>query len=109
MLTAIVVQVSPSVAAVSKTLRRVAPWVLGTLVAAVAASCASMGNRPDLVMETAAPALGDAAFARDMALRRGAIQVKVPRDGALHVMSDDAPVPQRAMKDRRTTASGAIK
>ena len=103
MLSAILVQFRSSVATFAKTARtggRIAPWLLPVFVAALGTSCASMAKRGDLVIETAAPASGDAAFARHMALRRSEARVrKVPQGETRHATSDDAPDRQRAMKD----------
>ena len=75
MLSAILVQTSSSVATVAKTVRagvRIA-WLPPVVVSPVATGCASISKRPDLVIETAELAPGDAAFARQMALRRGQV------------------------------------
>ena len=59
-----------------------------------------MAKRPDIVIETVAPAPGDASFARHMALRRDEARVRKPPQGeARHATSDDAPDRQSAMTD----------
>src|SRR5688572_140109 len=91
MLSAILVHASASVATVTKALRRIAPCVLAVLVAAAATSCTSVAKRPDLVIETSAPAAGDPAFARHIALRGGEARTKKrPPDEARRATSDDA-------------------
>ena len=100
MLSAILVHASASVATVTKALRRIAPCVLAVLVAAAATSCTSVAKRPDLVIETSAPAAGDPAFARHMARRRGEARVrKLPQESVRRAMYDDALERQRAIED----------
>ena len=59
-----------------------------------------MTKRPDLVIETAAPGPGDAAFARHMARRRGEARVrKLPQESGRRAMYDDVLERQRAIED----------
>src|SRR5690242_2274673 len=97
MLSAILVQASSSVATVGNILpsgRRIPRWV-PVLAAAIATSCSSISKRPALVIETAEPTPGDAAFSRkNMALRRGqAFTGQLSSNEARGATPGDAPDP----------------